>query len=95
MADFDFPNTPSGTIAELWRAVKNLLPQIGGRGAVIRGASIATTETPVAHGMKFAPQMAIPVATSNVAVWETRHPDTKFGYIQSASACTANVRFVP
>ena len=95
MADFDFPETPAATIAELWRAIVRLLPQLGGKGAVIRGAAIATTETPVAHGMKFAPQMGIAFPTSSATVWETRRPDTKCGYFAASVACTANVRFVP
>jgi hypothetical protein len=95
MAEFDFPETPSGTLADLWRAVVRLLPQLGGRGSVIRGAAIGTVETPVAHGMKFAPQMGVPVATSNATVWETRAPDTSLGYFAASTACTANVRFVP
>lgn len=95
MALFDFPETPGATVAELWRAVVRLLPQLGGKGAVIRGAAIATVETPVAHGMKFAPQMGVPVATSNAVIWETRRPDTKLGYFAASTACVANVRFVP
>jgi hypothetical protein len=95
MADFDFPETPTGSLGDLWRAVVRLLPQLGGRGSVIRGASIGTDETLVAHGMKFAPKMGIPVATSNATVWETRAPDTKLGYFAASTACTANVRFIP
>lgn len=95
MADFDFPNTPSGTVAELWRAVKVLLPQLGGKGSVVRDVSISTVETPVAHGMKFAPQMGIPVPTSSATVWETRRPDSKCGYFIASVACKVNVRFVP
>jgi hypothetical protein len=95
MAEFDFPETPTATLADLWRAVVRLLPQLGGRGAVIREASIDIVETPVAHGMKFAPQMGIPVATSSATVWETRRPDTKLGYFAASTACTANVRFIP
>ena len=95
MADFDFPDKPAGTLAELRQAVHVLLPQLGGRGSTSRGASIATVETPVAHGMKFAPQMGIPVATANATVWETKRPDTKCGYFAASVACTANVRFIP
>ena len=95
MALFDFPETPDAPVKDLWRAVIRLLPQLGGKGAVIRGASIDTVETPVAHGMKAAPQMGVPVATSNAVVWETRQPDTKLGYFAASTACTVNVRFVP
>ena len=95
MANFDFPETPAATVADLWRAVVRLLPQLGGRGATIRGVNIATVETPVAHGMKSAPLMGVPVATSNAIVWETRRPDIKCGYFAASVACTVNVRFVP
>ena len=95
MADFDFPETPDAPVKDLWRAVIRLLPQLGGNGAIIRGAKIETVETPVAHGMRASPQMGIPVATSSATVWETRAPDTKCGYFAASVACTANVRFVP
>ncbi len=92
---FDFPETPGGSLPELWRAVLRLLPQLGGAGSTVRGAYISTSETPVAHGMRFAPAVGIPVATANVAIWETRAPDAKYGYFAAASATTASVRVVP
>jgi hypothetical protein len=56
-AELDFPQTPKGTLAELWSAVIALLPQLGRRLVVRRDYAIATTETPVAHGLPFAPQV--------------------------------------
>jgi hypothetical protein len=95
MAELDFPQTPRGTLAELWTACIGLLPQLGRRLVVRRDVTIATTETAVAHGLPFAPQVAIPVRQANVAVWESRRPDTKYAYLIAASATTANVVIVP
>ena len=95
MAEFDFPETPTGTLSDLWRAVVRLLPQLGGRGSVVRNASIGTGETPVAHGLKFATSFGIPVFTENVAVWETQRPDSRYGYFAASTATVVHVRFIP
>lgn len=95
MAELDFPQTPRGTLAELWTAVIGLLPQLGRRPVVRRDISVATVETAVAHGLPFAPQVAIPVRQGNVSVWESRRPDTKYAYLIAASATTVNVVIIP
>jgi hypothetical protein len=94
-AELDFPQTPKGTLAELWSAVIGLLPQLARRPVVRRDYAIATAETAIAHGLPFAPQVAIPVAQANVAVWESRRPDAKYAYLIAASATTANVVIIP
>jgi hypothetical protein len=93
VAGFDFPNTPSGTLGELWGAVFRLLPQL--RRRVRRGFAVDTVETPCAHGLGFAPQMAIVSPQGDVTVWETRAPDTKFVYLAASKAALVNVEFVP
>ena len=93
MALFDFPQTPDGKLDELWRAVLRLLPQLTRR--VRRNVAIGTAETPVAHGMRFAPQMVMAMPMANVSVWETKAPDTKLVYLQAASAVTCSLEFVP
>lgn len=95
MAELDFPQTPRGTLPELWSAVIGLLPQLGRRPVVRRDIAIATTETAIAHGLPFAPQVACPVGQANVAVWESRRPDAKFVFLIAASATTANVVIIP
>ena len=95
MADFQFPRKPDGTLPELWAAVLELLPQLARAIVVRRDIAIGTAETPVAHGLKEAPRVALPLAQANVAVWESRSPDTRFVYLIAASATTANVVIIP
>ena len=90
MATLDFPKTPSGTLAELWRAVLDLLPQLE-RGT-IKDVSIATTETPVAHALGRVPDAVFCTPHSNVTIWRSRAPDTRFVYLTASSACVADLR---
>jgi hypothetical protein len=94
-AELDFPQTPKGTLAELWSAVLALLPQLARRLVVRRDYAIATTETPIAHGLPFAPQVGLAIPQANVAVWESRRPDARCVYLIAASATTANVVIIP
>lgn len=89
----DFPQKPDGTLPELWRACLDLLPQIENR--VRTGIAIGTTETPVAHGLGFAPLMGVPVPRSEATIWRTRSPDSKYMYFAPSQACTADVLVVP
>jgi hypothetical protein len=93
VADFDFPNTPSGTLGELWGAVIRLLPQL--RRRVRRSFQVGKFETPCAHGLGFAPQMVNVTPQEEATVWETRAPDTKFVYLAASTAALVNVEFVP
>lgn len=91
MAEFDFPRTPGGTIADLWSAILRLLPQLGGKVTIARDVSVGTTETPVAHGLPFAPLEAIPLPRSDVRAWQTRDPDSKYVYVAASASATMNV----
>ena len=93
MAELDFPRTPEGTLAELWAAVLRLLPQL--RRRVRRAVAVKTVETPIAHGLKFAPQMSHATPLADARVWETRIPDDKCVYLAASVDTTANVEFVP
>lgn len=95
MAELDFPRTPVGTLSELWTAVIGLLPQLGRRPVVRRDQAIATTETAIAHGLGFAPQVAIPVQHTNVRCWRSREPDAKFVYLIAANPVTVDVVIIP
>jgi hypothetical protein len=91
--DFTFPRTPPKTLDELWAAVLTLLPELARR--VRRDQAIGTTETPIAHGLGFAPQAVRVLPTSDVRVWETQAPDSRFVYLRASGACTASLEFVP
>jgi hypothetical protein len=89
---FDFPTTPGGTLSELWTACLRLLPQLEQK--VIRDVAIATTETPVAHGMKSAPKTANVAPHSDARWWVTRAPDSRFVYLAASAAIIADVEIV-
>lgn len=93
MALFDFPQTPDGTLAELWRAMLRLLPQLTRK--VRRNVTVKAEETPIAHGLRFAPQMVQLMKGASVDIWETRDPDTKYVYLRAASVVTCSLEFVP
>jgi hypothetical protein len=85
-----FPLKPNGTIAELWQAVLDLIPQLE-RG-VIRNVSIGTTETAIAHGMTAAPDVVFWAQQSNVTIWRSSAPDERFVYLTASSACVADLK---
>lgn len=91
MATLIFPETPDGTLGELWRAVLRLVPQIGGRVVVNPSVSIGTAETPVAHGLRAAPTSAMLVPQADCRWWQTKAPDSRFVYFAASTAVTADV----
>lgn len=93
MAELTFPRTPRGSLGELWQAAIDLLPQITPR--VLRDRTVGTTETPIAHGLGFAPLMAHPVPHSDARVWRTRTPDAKYVYLAASGAVVCDVEVVP
>ena len=93
MAEFDFPRTPQGTLAELWRAVLLLLPQL--QPVVRKGVTIGTVSTPVAHGQKSAPKTAHLVPHSDVRWWQTNDPDAKCVYFAASASVVCDVEIVP
>jgi hypothetical protein len=90
MATLDFPKTPAGTLAELWRAVLDLLPQLE-RGT-IKDVAIATTETPVAHTLGRVPEAVFWSPHSNVTIWRSSPSTSRFVYLTASSACVADLR---
>lgn len=95
MADLDFPTTPSGTVAELWRAILRVLPSIGRRQKVLRTVAIGTAETPVAHGLGYVPDSASLILYSDARWWQTKNPDAKCVYFAASSSVTADVVVSP
>jgi hypothetical protein len=91
VADFDFPRTPNGTVAELWAAVIRLIPQLGSKVTILRDIDVGTVVTPIAHGLGFTPTEAIPVLKADLRAWTTQQPDSRFIYLQASSATTINV----
>ena len=93
MAEFDFIKRPPATVEALWQAVVDLLPQLGRR--VLKDKTIGTTETAIAHGLGYAPKMAIPTPQASAYVWRTKAPDSKWCYFAASSACTIDIEIVP
>lgn len=58
----------------------------------VHGVTIATTETSVAHGQKWVPSMGIPLARTNVAVWQSKQPDSRFCYFTAAAPVVIDVK---
>ena len=93
MAELDFPRTPDGTLGELWSACLRLLPQLSRR--VRRSVAVATTSTPVAHGLGFAPQSCNVIPQGDARVWEASPPDAKCVHLAASVAVLVNVEFIP
>jgi hypothetical protein len=88
---FDFPTKPGGTVADLWQAVLKLLPQLSGKITVLRGQSIGTVETRIAHGVGFVPTLAWSVKHANLEIWQPRDPDSIYVYFQASTAATIDI----
>jgi len=93
MAEFDFIKNPPSKLQELWQAVIDLLPQL--RRRVVRNFTIGTIETPVAHGLGFAPQMAHPVPHADARVWRTSPPSSKCVYFAASTSVVCDIEIVP
>lgn len=93
MAIFNFPIKPKGDAETLWTWILRLIPQMESFFcAYVHGVTIATSETAVAHGQKYVPNMGIPVARTNVAVWQSKQPDERFCYFTAASSVVIDVK---
>jgi hypothetical protein len=87
-----FPETPSGTLAELWRACLDLLPQLGRK--VVYDVTIGTSSTPVEHGLGYIPTTAIPVLHSDARVWRSANPDAKYVYFAASGSVICDIEIV-
>lgn len=92
---FKFPETPVGTLAELWRALIGLLPQVEPRSVIIKGITIKAEETPVAHGMKVVPSFCSVATYSSASWYQTKNADARFVYLRASSGCLADVKVWP
>ena len=63
--------------------------------STIKGVTIHTTETQIAHGKKWTPSIAIPIRITNIAVWQSRPPDSKYVYITATTECVVDLRVFP
>lgn len=89
---FEFPETPVGTVLELWRALIRLLSQVEPKSATLKGVQIQTVETPLAHGLKRVPAIAVPVPHNSATVYQSKEPDVKYIYLRASSQCTCDVK---
>lgn len=92
---FDFPERPVGTIGELWQALIKLVTQIEPRSVTLNNVQIETVETPIAHGMKRVPSIAIPVAHNLQIICQCKNPDDKYVYLRASAQCVADVKVWP
>jgi hypothetical protein len=92
---FKFPETPTGTLGELWRALIGLLPQVEPRSVTLRNVQIETVETPVSHGLKTVPSFASPTAHNLQIVCQCKNPDDKYVYLRASAQCVADVKVFP
>ena len=92
---FKFPETPVGTLAELWRALIGLLPQVEPRSATIKAATIKAEETPIAHGLKVAPSFCSASPYASATWYQTKNADARFVYLQASAECLADVKVWP
>lgn len=92
---FKFPETPAGTIGEIWRAMIGLLPQLEPRSSTLKNVQIETVETPVAHGMKRVPSFVAVTAHNLQIVCQCKNPDDKYVYLRASAQCVADVKVCP
>ena len=89
MGRLRFPSRPLGSVQELERAARDLIPQL--ERNVINGVAVGTSVTPIAHGLGSRPSMVHAMPKSNVTVWEPADADAKCIYLQASAACLADV----
>ena len=62
---------------------------------VIKGVTIGTSETPVAHGQRGIPKTMLLIPHANATWWETRDPDAKCGYFAASTSVVCDVKVFP
>lgn len=97
---FDFPDRPGTvtTVPELWRAVLDLIYQLGpgSKSFPITGdQSVGTAETAIRHGHRGAPSGVSFVPRADCRWWSPRAPDATYVYLQASAAVTGEVRVWP
>jgi hypothetical protein len=96
MKVINFPIRPSGDIRELWDSTIDLARQLDDfLSSTLKNVVIHTTETQIAHGKKWTPSIAIPIRITNVAVWQSRPPDSKYCYFTATTECVVDLRVFP
>lgn len=87
-----FVNRPTGTLPELWEECARMDER--STRVIVKDFAIGTTETPLAHGMGVVPQGVFWAPHSDVSVWRSSAPDSRFVYLIASSACVADVEVV-
>lgn len=93
----EFRDDPLMDTPELQGEVKRVVEQVN-NGAVVTvlfDVAIGTAETPVAHGLGYAPRSASLTPHSSAAWSRTRAPDAQNVYFVAASAIRADVNVFP
>jgi len=86
------PNRPTTTLPELQRDVIAVVGALGpaAEAKQILGVSVATSETPVAHGLRGVPSaFYVQQLASGGPVYRSSNSDSRFIYLRSASGTVA------
>ena len=86
-----FSLAPPKTLLELFERIRELLPQLEPK--VLHDIPVATTETAVAHGLGYTPQVVYPPLPHCLTiVCQERPPDDKNIYLRASVDCVCDVR---
>jgi hypothetical protein len=92
-----FNDDPNMDVRALQRELKNIVDQLrsGAESFIIKNQAILTTETPIAHGLGFAPQAAMLVPYESVSWARSRVSDSRNCYFTVSGECSADVVVFP
>lgn len=91
MAVLRWPKQQPQNLEELYGWLSEMVDQLENRLTVVRGVTIGTSETTVAHGKPHRPTAMWAEARTNVAVWKSSQPDERAGYFTAASSVVCDV----
>jgi len=92
-----FHDDPNMDTRQLQAEVKQVVEQLrsGAEAFVIKNQAILTTETPVAHGLGFAPQGAMLIPYESVSWARSSPSDERYCYFTVSGECSADVVVFP
>jgi hypothetical protein len=95
--ELEFPERPTGTVFDLWRATLDLVQQLrqGAKAFVIKDVSVGTTSTALRHGLRGPPSMWKATPHADARVFRGAISDATFIYLQANTAVTCDVEITP